>query len=134
MAKARIEIGPDSRRVVERIVSRRKGLGLSQAEVAERLAMGARPMSSAVVGEIERGARRVDVDDLFAFANALEVTPEWLIALSAKARVERATELEDLARATAAEMLASIDDRLKVLEGVVERSREPKEVDSNGND
>lgn len=40
------------------------------------------PMAPNTISEIENGARRVDVDDLVAFADALEVLPVDLLGMT----------------------------------------------------
>ena len=63
------------------VASVRKGQGLTLRDVADRLADIGHPMAHNTVSEIERGARRVDVDDLMALAAALGVTPTALLGV-----------------------------------------------------
>ena len=57
----------------------RKPQGLTLRDVADRLTAIGRPMAHNTVSEIERGASRVDVDDLMALALALDVSPATLL-------------------------------------------------------
>lgn len=57
----------------------RKARGLTLRTLADRLASTDRPLSHNAISEIERGARRVDVDDLMALAYALEANPNCLL-------------------------------------------------------
>lgn len=68
--------GPTGRRVADQIAQlRRRVVGISRAELAARLDEVGRPLSAVVIQRIERGDRPVDVDDLIAFALALDVDP-----------------------------------------------------------
>ncbi|MEV6524948.1 helix-turn-helix transcriptional regulator [Longispora sp. NPDC051575] len=79
MAKAAIERGPTAQRVSHAIHSLRTDAGLSLAGLGERLAGVGRPIGEAVLSKVELGGRRVDVDDLVAFAAALGVSPNRLL-------------------------------------------------------
>jgi transcriptional regulator with XRE-family HTH domain len=57
------------------LVERRTAAGLSQVTLAERLG---RPQS--FVSKVENGERRLDVVELFEFADALGCRPEEIIA------------------------------------------------------
>lgn len=63
---------PPRKPVGERIAERRKELGLPQREVAEKL--GTAP---AKISRIESGHRSVPQGRVEAFAEVLEVDPEW---------------------------------------------------------
>jgi transcriptional regulator with XRE-family HTH domain len=52
---------------------------MSQAQLADRVTQFGRPMSASVVSKTEKKERRIDVDDLVAFAVALGVTPNRLL-------------------------------------------------------
>jgi transcriptional regulator with XRE-family HTH domain len=75
MATNEVLSGPTSKRVSENVERLRKDRGLSQAQLAQRLAEAGRPMRDTAVSKIERGTRRVDADDLVALALALNVSP-----------------------------------------------------------
>ena len=70
-----VALGPFGALARENIVARRAELGLTAAEVADRTSRAPRPLGRSAVSELERGARRIDIDDLFAIALALEVSP-----------------------------------------------------------
>ncbi len=59
--------------VADNIKSARDRRGLSQQQLAARLGELGRPMQASAVAKVESGDRRVDVDDLTAFAVALNV-------------------------------------------------------------
>lgn len=61
------------------LISARKGAGVSQTELAERLGL-----TQSQVSQIERGIRRVDVIEFYAIAKALRVDPTGLFAEVAK--------------------------------------------------
>ncbi|WP_326600557.1 helix-turn-helix domain-containing protein [Rhodococcus sp. PD04] len=48
-------------------------------DLSDRLTLFDRPLSEQVIGDIERGRRRIDVDDLVAIAEALGVSPSALL-------------------------------------------------------
>ncbi|HZN80480.1 MAG TPA: helix-turn-helix transcriptional regulator [Mycobacterium sp.] len=79
MATRRVEIGPTGETVRANVARVRNRQGLTLRDVADRLAGIGRPMAHNTVSEIERGARRVDVDDLMALAVALGVSPVTLL-------------------------------------------------------
>lgn len=79
MATRRVEIGPTGHTVRANVKNFRKQRGLTLRGLAERLEQGGRPMAHNTVSEIERGARRIDVDDLTALADALDVMPVDLL-------------------------------------------------------
>lgn len=55
-----------------------------------------RPLAHTTVSEIERGARRVDVDDLVAIAAALEVLPVDLLGGTDTMQVVSAYALDEI--------------------------------------
>jgi hypothetical protein len=52
---------------------------MSQVQLAAEVERLGRPMTGSVVGKAEQCARRIDADDLAAFALALDVTPNRLL-------------------------------------------------------
>lgn len=78
MRKA-IEIGTTGRNVAANILRLRKVRGLTVRALSARLAKCGRSIPSSGLTRIELGERRVDVDDLVALAEALEVEPSQLI-------------------------------------------------------
>jgi transcriptional regulator with XRE-family HTH domain len=79
MGTKAVERGPTAERVSANIRQLRERQRLSLAGVSSRLRMVGRPMAASAVHKIENGERRVDVDDLVAFALALKVTPNDLL-------------------------------------------------------
>ncbi|MEV6061838.1 helix-turn-helix transcriptional regulator [Nocardia asteroides] len=79
MGTRRVELGKTGETVRENVARLRRGQGLSLSELADRLAATDRPLSRNMISEIERGARRADVDDLAALAYALGVNPNALL-------------------------------------------------------
>lgn len=79
MATNAVTPGPISERVSENIERFRKLRGLSQAQLANKLTKAGRPMLDTAVSKMERGVRRVDVDDLVALALALDISPVALL-------------------------------------------------------
>ncbi|GBQ01026.1 hypothetical protein SSP531S_24560 [Streptomyces spongiicola] len=73
------ESGPAAAEVARNIQRARKARHLKQSEVSDRLAAAGRPTLPTVVSKIERGERRIDVDDLVAFGRALGVPPALLL-------------------------------------------------------
>ena len=79
MATRPVEIdvtGKETARNIERL---RTQLGISQRQLAVRLTELGRPVPGTALSKIERGERRVDVDDLVAIAIALGVSPSTLL-------------------------------------------------------
>ena len=83
MAARAIQIGEAGGCVAAAVAAHRQRLGWDQARLAERVTEAGRPMSSSVLGKVEAGTRRVDVDDLVALASALDVPPARLLPSSA---------------------------------------------------
>ncbi|MFD3503721.1 helix-turn-helix domain-containing protein [Streptomyces sp. NPDC058678] len=73
------ESGPTSAQVARNIERVRKARQLKQKDVSDRLRKAGRPLLATVVSKVERGERRIDVDDLVAFALALNVSPLALL-------------------------------------------------------
>jgi|GEM_PF-5237309 len=68
------KLGPIGVEVAQRIKDLRTGQKMNCTQLAE---LTGHPVIA--IRRIEQGARRVDVDDLFLIAEALEVTPTYLI-------------------------------------------------------
>lgn len=79
MAGRSIEIGDVGQQVSAAVAELRRRRGWDQKRLAQLVSEAGRPMSASMVGKIETGARRVDVDDLVALAFALEVSPGRLL-------------------------------------------------------
>jgi transcriptional regulator with XRE-family HTH domain len=73
------EPGPSSVRVAANLRRIRQERGLSYAELARRLAAVGHPILDTGLIKVEKGERRVDVDDLVALAVALGTTPNRLL-------------------------------------------------------
>ncbi|WP_327662453.1 MULTISPECIES: helix-turn-helix domain-containing protein [unclassified Streptomyces] len=83
------ESGPAASEVAKNIQLVRKARQLKQSDVSKRLKAAGRPMLPTVVSKVERGERRIDVDDLVAFGRALGVPPALLLyPLGSEAEVE----------------------------------------------
>lgn len=79
MAVRTIELGDVGEHVAEAVSMLRRRRGWDQRTLAERVTEAGRSMTASVVGKVEGGTRRVDVDDLVALAIALEVKPARLL-------------------------------------------------------
>lgn len=77
--KALIIIGPNGRAVSAKILLLRRKRGLSQGDLSKLLKATNRPFLPNVISKIERGERRIDIDDLVAIAAALGVTSAQLL-------------------------------------------------------
>lgn len=67
------------KRAAENVASFRRARQLQQKDLSARLREVGRPMLPTVISKIERGERRIDVDDLIALALALNVSPLALL-------------------------------------------------------
>ncbi|MEU9643607.1 helix-turn-helix transcriptional regulator [Streptomyces sp. NPDC048188] len=96
------------------VTAHRQRRGWDQAYFAERVTEAGRPMSASVLGKVESGARRVDVDDLVALAAALEVRPQELLPGGGSAADQpdppRETSGPGTVRARVLEDLAALGD------------------------
>lgn len=73
------ELGPTGNRLADNVMALRKNLPLTTEQLAERVSALGRPMRGNTITKIEKGQRRVDVDDLVALAAALETRPDALL-------------------------------------------------------
>lgn len=62
-----------------KVAEARKRRGLTLRDLAEKMQAAGRPMTHNTISEIERGARRVDVDDLVTLAKTLGVSTSHLL-------------------------------------------------------
>lgn len=69
-----------SRKVGEAIRQRRVALGLDLTEVARHLGGLGYPFHPDSLSRMERGLRKVSVDELFLLANVLQIEPHDLLA------------------------------------------------------
>lgn len=72
-------IGPVGRQVIANIEDLRKARGLSFQALAARLAKIGRPIGDTVLHRQSKGQRRIDADDLVAFALVFGVNPNALL-------------------------------------------------------
>jgi len=63
-----------------RLKETRKARGLSQTELARRMTEGGRPMSKPALLRIEKGERKVSLDEALAFASVLWAVPANLLS------------------------------------------------------
>jgi transcriptional regulator with XRE-family HTH domain len=73
------EVGPAGQRAAQNLEQLREQSSLSQDELAAGVERLGRPMTRQIVSKIEAAARRIDLDDLMAFALALRTTPNRLL-------------------------------------------------------
>ncbi|MFG2699543.1 helix-turn-helix domain-containing protein [Streptomyces sp. NPDC048386] len=92
MAARTIQIGEAGGHVAAAIARHRQRRSWDQPHLAELVTAAGRPMSSSVLGKIESGARRVDVDDLVAIAEALGVKVSRLLPGAAAEEPDTRTE------------------------------------------
>lgn len=83
MATRALQLGDAGTHLAQAVADLRRARGWDQRTLAAHLAETGRPLSASVVGKIEAGTRRVDVDDLVAFALAFTVLPARLLPAAA---------------------------------------------------
>lgn len=106
MATRRVGIGPTGETVRANVAAMRKRRGLVLRDLAEKMTEIGHPMAHNTINEIERGARRVDVDDLVALAAALDVSVLELLGIGDKPQ----QTLSETA-ATVFELLLKLDQK-----------------------
>lgn len=82
------DIGPTGKTVAANVKRLREAKNLTFAKLAEAISDNGRDMKPLALRRIEALARRVDVDDLFALAVALDVTPLTLLLPDSGDRAE----------------------------------------------
>jgi len=80
MTIARIDIGLFGEMLAKNLADLRTSRRMPYTELARRLADLGRPIPVLGLRRIERGERRVDVDDLAAFALVFELANPWSLA------------------------------------------------------
>jgi transcriptional regulator with XRE-family HTH domain len=86
----RVPLGPAGRHLIASLQRQREAQGLGYKELAARLTALGRPIPAQGLRRIERGARRVDLDDLLALSRALgrpPITLVWPLGSAAEAEV-----------------------------------------------
>ena len=73
------DVGPTGQTVAGNLARLRGQRGLSTYRLSELLADLGRPIAPSAISRIESGHRKLDVDDLIAFAVALRVSPTGLL-------------------------------------------------------
>lgn len=86
MSGVEIPIGGVGCAVAARIAERRRHWGMSYVGLSRRLEAGGRSIAPAGLRRIELGVRRVDVDDVFALAVALDTSVSALLGLDGARR------------------------------------------------
>lgn len=79
MSNKVIPLGVTGEAVRANILRLRKAQRLTTISLSSRLAELGRPIAANGITKIEKGTRRVDVDDLAALASVLGVRPEQLL-------------------------------------------------------
>ncbi|MFE9579955.1 DNA/RNA helicase domain-containing protein [Nocardia sp. NPDC006044] len=79
MAKQVAALGPAGIRVGQRVRDLRRHQGLTLHALASKLADLGRPIDISALAKVEKGQRRIDVDDLMALAVALDASPNWIL-------------------------------------------------------
>lgn len=79
MASRQVELGPTGNVVRANIIRYRGLRGYTLRDLSERMQSIGHPMSHATINQIERGGRKVDVDDLAALAIGLRVSVPSLL-------------------------------------------------------
>jgi transcriptional regulator with XRE-family HTH domain len=72
-------IGQHGTSVAKKIGLLRRSRGLSLRALAAEMAKTSRPFRADTLNKIELGVRRIDIDDVFALAEALGTTPARLL-------------------------------------------------------
>lgn len=78
-SKKPVPRGDASRAVAANILAHRKSRRWSVRITSQKLAAAGRPLLASAVTKIELGERRIDVDDLVAFAKAFGVEPASML-------------------------------------------------------
>lgn len=95
-------LGPTGETVRENVGRYRESQNLTYADLSRRLTELERPIATLGLSRIEKGERRVDVDDLVALAAALRVSPITLL-------MPRAASEDDEVQATATEAMTALE-------------------------
>ncbi|MGO9155349.1 helix-turn-helix domain-containing protein [Mycobacterium sp.] len=86
MAKKGMESGPMGKAVIENMTRIRKHRGFTLNQLSERTEESGRKLSVSALSLIATGKRRVDADDLWTLAVALETTVHDLMGITSAAK------------------------------------------------
>jgi len=86
MAKQEMETGRIGKAVIDNLNRIRKDRGLTLVQLSDRTEETGRKLSISALSLIATGKRRVDVDDLWALAVALQTTPYDLMGIESAAK------------------------------------------------
>lgn len=111
MGTRRVEQGDVGHIVAGEIKQRREARQLSLRELSDRLAALGRPILPSGLSKIESGARRVDVDDLVAIADALGTVPGVLLVGANRDDVRDSVRVGKVKRA-AAQLPREVQDKM----------------------
>jgi transcriptional regulator with XRE-family HTH domain len=78
-SKRSVNLGPIGQIVRQQVARWRGAMSITGQELSDRIGNDVRPLGRSAISEIERGDRRVDVDDLIALAAGLRVSPAQLL-------------------------------------------------------
>lgn len=95
-------LGTTGETVRENVARYRESQNLTYADLSRRLTELERPIATLGLSRIEKGERRVDVDDLVALAAALRVSPTSLL-------MPRAEGEDEEVQATAVEPMSALE-------------------------
>jgi transcriptional regulator with XRE-family HTH domain len=85
----RVPVGPVGRRVIANVRLLRSSAGITYKDLSDRLAALGQPIPVLGLSRLERGERRVDVDDLVALAEVLGVTTTDLLFAEAQVNMHK---------------------------------------------
>lgn len=88
-----VALGSPGNFVRQNIAALRRELKITGQDLADRTGAGPHGLGRSAISEIERGDRRVDVDDLVTIALALGVAPNRLLAPTEPGTVRAGTDL-----------------------------------------
>jgi transcriptional regulator with XRE-family HTH domain len=116
VAGREIEVGEAGRRVAKAIQLTRQNKRMTLRDMAAALTTLGRPIGENSLGRMERGERRVDVDDLYAVAEVLEVPVGHLL----EGRVDATVSATVHAHAEVAAVVGQAEDARVVTDRAVE--------------
>lgn len=73
--------GPLAERVAQNLVRLRTQRRLTYVEISARLAAAGRPIHRLGIQQVELGKRRIDIDDLAAFAAVFGLADPWALTV-----------------------------------------------------